>query len=244
MALSSLFIGKKVKVIASDGTDLFTLNNSGTEEKVTVKDLYNIHKIQWFEPEADNYLPLTATNSHFGSSTKVKHFTWQQVADFAMVDRMMLSYRSGGNGDWKAATDGASGFVLVDVGGTPYWADGVGQIPFAVGSFKSELKDGNSEEGAIKATLLSAQKHSTGNIFPTDPVISNQYDDYFVLRGAIWASRKYDVTEDKISYREPELHRTITQTSRTIVDGKINPSANELGNPLPASVPRKYGLIK
>ena len=243
MTLSSQFIGQKVKVTAADGTDLFTLNNGAKEVKITAKDLYAT-KIQWFEPEADNFLPLTLTDPHFGSSTKVKHFTWQQIANFAMVDRMMFSYRSGGGGDWKAAEEGGAGFLMVEVGGMPYWADGVGQIPFAVDSFKHLLMEGNSEEAAIKGTLLSAQQHSTGNVFATDPVISNEYDDYFVLRGAIWASRKYDVTEEKISYKDPELHRTINQTLRTVVAGKINPSANELGNPLPKSIPQKYGLIK
>ena len=245
MTLSSQFIGHKVKVTAADGTDLFMLNNGGTEVTVTVKDLYNTYKIQWFEPESDNYLPLTLTDPHFGSSTKVKHFTWKQVADFAMVHRGMIEYRTGASGDWKTAKDGADGFVLVAVGGTPYWADGVGQIPFAVGSFKSELRGGKSEEGAVKATLLSAQHHSTGNVIPSwNPVVTNQYDDYFVLRGAIWASRKYDVQKSEDTVFNPEPGGDYKQTIYTVVDGNINPSPSELGNSLPASIPQKYGLKK
>ena len=243
MTLSSKFIGQKVKVTAADGTDLFTLNNGVTEVKITAKDLYAT-KIQWFEPEADNYLPLTLTDPHFPTSNKVKHFTWQKVADFAMVDRMMISYRSGGGGDWKAAEEGANGFLMVEVGGMPYWADGVGQIPFAVDSFKHLLVEGYSEEAAIKGTLLSAQQHSTGNVFATDPVVSNEYDDYFVLRGAIWASRRYDVEKKVREKFNPRTGDSVEIPYYVVVDGKINPSPNELGNPLPASVPRKYGLIK
>jgi hypothetical protein len=245
MGLSKEFAGQKVELKSKDGTFLFALGtqNSTTVLEFIAQDFYDNHRIQWVEPEADNYLPLVDKNPQIGSLPHFKHFSWQDIANFAMVDRLPISYASGWNGDWKAVSDGADGFLLVTVDKTPYWADGVGQIPFAVGTFKHYLKKGYNEADSIKYTLLEAQKHATGNIIPTAPVIVNEYDDYFVLRGAIWASRKYDSKTETDSYWEPELHRNITNTLTTVFPGKINPPASELGKPLTPDIPRKYGLI-
>lgn len=246
MGLAKEFAGQKLEIRSKDGTVLFSLGvkNSTTVLEFTAQGFYDSHKVQWFEPEADNYLPLVETNPQIGTLPHFKHFSWQDIANFAMVDRLPISYASGLNGDWKAVSDGADGFLLVTIDKIPYWADGIGQIPFAVGTFKHHLKKGYNEEESIKYTLLEAQKHSTGNIIPTAPVIVNEYDDYFVLRGAIWASRKYDSKTEKVSFRDPELHRTINQTFYTVVPGKINPPASELGNPLTPDIPRKYGILK
>jgi hypothetical protein len=240
MGLSKQFTGQRVEIKSKDGTFLFALgSNSSNVASFVAKDFYDNYRIQWFEPEADNYLPFIDKNPQIGSLNHFKHFSWQDVANFAMVDRWLISYATGNAGDWKAVSDGAYGYLLVTIDKFPYWADGVGQIPFAVGTFKHYLEEGNSEEQSIKNTLLSAQKHSTGNIIPTAPVIVNEYDDYFVLRGAIWASRMYDV--------KTEVHESFKEGMATViydaVKSGVNPPAADLGKSLTPNIPRKYGLI-
>jgi RHS repeat-associated protein len=119
-------------VTAKDGTKLFTLNDGKKEiTKITVTQLYK-RGTQWFEPTADNYMSLASVEKSFSTSSKVKHFSWNDIASFVEEDRLMISYRPRGSGDWKVHKNGGDGYLLVDVGSKPYWSDAIGQIPFAV----------------------------------------------------------------------------------------------------------------
>ena len=43
-------------------------------------------------------------------------------------------------GDWKKSSKGADGYLLVTVGEKSYWADAIGQIPFAVDTMRLYIK--------------------------------------------------------------------------------------------------------
>jgi hypothetical protein len=141
-----------IVVTAKDGTKLFTLDDGKKAiTTVTAQQLYRSGK-QWFEPQADNYLPLKSI-SVGASSNKSKHFTSDEVQEFANEDRWMISYRQGGSGDWKSSERGADGFLLVTVNDMPYWADAIGQIPFAVDKVTDEIGDGKSTGEAVNETV-------------------------------------------------------------------------------------------
>lgn len=177
---------------------------------MTAKQLYN-RGIQWFEPLADNYMPLKSMSKNIESASELKHFTWRQIDAFASEDRWMISYRQKGSGDWKKSKDGADGYLLVTVDGQPYWADAVGQIPFAVDYYTDRLEDGDSKSQAVSATVQKGREYAEGKIFGGTTDNSNSYDNYFILRGALYASEKY-----------------ILQNGRATTSGVYYP--NKLGN--------------
>lgn len=187
--------GRDIRVTNKDGNLLFVLDDGKKEiTTMTAKELYD-KGIQWFEPEADNFMKLKSIASDIASNTSLKHFSWDDIAKFATVDRNSLDFRSGGSGDWKATKDGADGYFLVTVNGVPVWADAIGQIPFAVDTYRMELESSGNPRAAVEATLKIGQNHPSGSIIPGQQVDrSNRYDNYMVLRGAIWASERFKVT--------------------------------------------------
>jgi hypothetical protein len=238
------YIGKTIKVFSRNTPKnfLFSVNEGAGEVEAVWYDLY-CAQIQWFEPGADKYMKLKEAAWNITSLDSFKHFTWQQIVDFSEVDRASISYASGWAGDWKKSEEGAAGFPLVEIGGKPYWSDAVGQIPFAVDTFRAKLEATKDKEKAVKATLAAAQHHPTGNIVPTwNPVISNQYDDYFVLRGALWASRRYDL--EKHTVKLPIEHGMNVDTERYKVVKKGNPPAHLLANSVSPETAKAYGLGK
>lgn len=187
------FYGGDIRVVSKDGAELFVLDDGQGDQKVTTmtaKQLYD-RGIQWFEPQADNYMSLKSMAPDIAGKPGLKHFTWNQIAEFATKDRWMTDYRAGGSGDWKAAPQGADKYFLVTVGGKPYWADAIGQIPFAVNNATKLLKDGGDPTSAIKETVITGQKHGKGQLFGGAPDTSNKYDNYLVLRGATWATERH-----------------------------------------------------
>lgn len=183
--------GKDIIVTTKQGNALFILNDGKTQITiVTASDLYK-QKIQWFEPQADNYMPMKAIADGIEKSSELKHFTWNQVAEFADEDRWMISYRQGGSGDWKKSEEGADGYLMVTVDGKPYWADAVGQIPFAVNSFKDNLVETRDANKSIQLTMESGKKYGEGKLFGGVPDNSNTYDNYFIFRGLKYAAEKY-----------------------------------------------------
>lgn len=180
-------------VTAKDGTKLFTLNDG--KKAITTMTATQLYKrgTQWFEPTADNYMPLASVEKSFSTSSKVKHFSWNDIATFAEEDRSMISYRPGGSGDWKADENGGDGFLLVDVGGKPYWGDAIGQIPFAVDKFTDELESTGSVSKAKAATIATGQEYGDGTGQSADN--SNSYDNAMIKRAINWAAKRYKVTE-------------------------------------------------
>jgi hypothetical protein len=183
--------GDTISITTNSGKPLFMLNDGQDGvSTMTAKALYD-QGTQWFEPEADNYMPLISTAEGLSSMSELKHFTWDEVAEFADKDRSMVSYRGKGSGDWKESKKGADGYYLVTVDGQPYWSDAVGQIPFAVNNVKNQLKDGVSAMQAIQNTLDTGRDYGDGKLFGGQRDNTNGYDNYFIARGASWAAVKY-----------------------------------------------------
>jgi RHS repeat-associated protein len=178
-------------VTAKDGTKLFTLDDGKKAiTTITATQLYK-RGTQWFEPTADNYMPLKSVEKSFSTSDKVKHFSWNDIASFAEEDRSMISYRPGGSGDWKASEDGGDGFLLVDVGGKPYWGDAIGQIPYAVDKFTDDLESTGSVSKARAETIAIGQEYGDGTGEKADN--SNSYDNAMIKRAINWAAKRYNV---------------------------------------------------
>ncbi len=185
-----------IVVTAKDGTKLFTLDDGKKEiTTMTAQALYD-KAIQWFEPEADNYMPLK-TMSPGLAGDKLKHFTKKEVEDFANEDRWMMSYSTGGSGDWKASEKGADGFLLVTVDEMPYWADAIGQIPFATDLVTDKIKDDKPKYTAIMETVEKGKAHGSGNLIGggDGQDNSNRYDNYMLLRGAAYGAHGRDITK-------------------------------------------------
>lgn len=137
--------------------------------------------IQWFEPEADNYMPITLISDNLFTSNSAKHFSWDDISKFSRVSRSNFSFRQKGDGDWKESKEGADGFYLVTVDGMPYWSDAIGQIPFAINYFK--------QVGDVQKVLDKGIEYGEGKILGGNPEQGNIYDKYFLLRGALFQWR-------------------------------------------------------
>jgi len=209
-------------VTTNAGKYLFSLRASEDypAEKITAKDLYD-KGIQWFCPHADNYLELLHIDPDLTTFDELKHFTWENIVAFAEVDRWSISFRSGGSGDWKAAATGGDGYVLISVGGYPYWADGIGQIPFAVDTYRENLEDGLPHEAATRSTLSTGQQFGDGSLFGGSSDFSNSYDNHIILRACLWGGSRYRVST---------VERMLLPDSHTVHTTSHSPS--ELGRPL------------
>ncbi len=183
-------------VTAKDGTTLFTLDDGKeTITKMTATQLYE-KGTQWFEPEAENYMPIKFV-AKGSSSDKLKHFTKDEILEFANIGRWMSSYRSGGSGDWKASEEGADGYLLVTVDNMPYWADAIGQIPFATDLVTDKIEDGSKKYNAIMETIKTGRKHGSGSLMGggSGQDNSNGYGNYMILRGAAYGAHGRDITK-------------------------------------------------
>ena len=178
---------------SANGKTLFTLNDGKKAiTKMTSEQLYS-RGIQWFEPTADNYMPLKSIDKSFSKSDRVLHFSWNNIATFAEKDRSMASYYPGMGGDWKADGNPGDGYRLVDVGGEPYWGDAIGQIPFAVDKFTDELESTGSVDKARQATIQTGQQFGDGTGLNSDT--SNGYDNAMIRRAINWAAKRYKAVE-------------------------------------------------
>ena len=180
--------GDTLEIRSNDVSLLFTLDD-GKEEcaTITAKEAYD-QGIQWFESNADNYMPILSTSEGLykkGKNAYAKHFTSSDIDKFSNIKRPLISFRSGGRGDWKESAQGADGYFLVTVDGYPIWSDAIGQIPFAVAKFRSEIESGATQDEAIVATIKAAKKYGNGNIFFPQDEPEGSYDIYFVLRGVL-----------------------------------------------------------
>jgi hypothetical protein len=106
-------------------------------------------------------------------------------------DRLMISYRPRGSGDWKVHKNGGDGYLLVDVGSKPYWGDEIGQFPFSVHKFTDELESSGSVSKARAATIAVGQAFGDGTGQSADN--SNSYDNAMIKRAINWAAKRYNV---------------------------------------------------
>lgn len=211
-----------ILIITRGNADVLFVLRCGDKDSfkiMTAQDLYKL-KYQWFEPFADNYRELIFINTEEYIIDAYKVYSWEDIAKFALVDRALLSYRTEGSGDWKNVCDGGDKFLLSLIDNVPYWSDAVGQIPFAVGTYRTFH--------TIKATVETGMTWATGN--PIDAILqnsdsTNEYDNFFVLRGALYANRKFtyvvvatgktypaaEVTESSVEVSAEVLGKSITK---------------------------------
>nr|WP_105638240.1 hypothetical protein [Cronobacter dublinensis] len=180
-------------ITRANGDILFALelNKNDTFEIITAQSLYDRYAWQWFEPLAENFHRLVYINNAPEIQSAYKHFSWQDIIDFAETDRPSFSFASGMPGDWKVNPAGADGYLLVMIDGKPYWADAIGQIPFAVDTYRATH--------SIEQTLETGKRWADGT-FTSAYDDSDTYDNFFVLRGALYASKRFTyrvVTNDQ-----------------------------------------------
>lgn len=186
--------GDTIKVFSKKNEFLFALDNG--QKKIismSAKQLYD-NGIQWFSPTADNYMRLLYMAKSIINNKDIKHFTWNDIVQFGEMDRSLLSYRAGGSGDWKAEGKPGDGYLLVTVNYMPYWADAIGQIPFAIACYRSSLKYLSNSRSAEIETYRIGQKFGTGNILKSifsSPDTSNSYDNEMIRRAIRWAKERY-----------------------------------------------------
>lgn len=173
-------------VTRSNGDILFALAlKKGTDEKfeiLTAQQLYDIYAWQWFEPLADNYHELIYFSNAPETYPVYKHFRRQDIVDFSSIDRLSASYYTGMPGDWKSSANGGDGYLMVMINEVPYWTDAVGQIPFSVDTYRSNRD--------MKYVVRTGIAWGGGSV-TSEADVSNRYDNFFVLRGALFASKKY-----------------------------------------------------
>ncbi len=187
--------GRDIVVTTNGGKQLFTLSDGNKSiTKLTARQIYD-RGIQWFESTADNYMPLISKAEGLSTFSELKHFSWNEVAEFAETDRSMLSYRSGGAGDWKADGKPGDGYLMVTVDGEPYWTDAVGQIPFAVDKFTDELESTGNASTARERTIEAGQTFGDGNIIGGESDNTNSYDNAMIKRAINWAEKRYKVVK-------------------------------------------------
>jgi len=222
--------GDTLRITTKDGSFLFSLDDKKTKTMdMTAKQLYD-KGIQWFEPLADNYMPLIQIAKDLSTNPNLKHFTWQQVADFAEVNRFMFTYMQNGSGDWKNSKRGADGHFLVTVGKYPYWADAIGQFAFAIDYFTDKYKKNGDKDASIRKTVQKGKEYGEGKIVGGEVDDSNTYDNYFILRGALWASKRYSLEVIK-------MHDG-SEIRKLIKDSHYSPK--ELKHPISEDNKKKY----
>lgn len=217
-----------IVVTRKGGLILFVLRAPGEGLRfVTAKTLYDKYQYQWFEPLADSYRELIYLNHKDYTKDAYKHFTWSQIDEFSSVLRFPLAFQPEWSGDWKNSSAGGDGYLLVMVDGLPYWTDAIGQIPFAINTYRSFHNIHNVVKIGVEWGPGDIMSRIKGNFDDT-----NKYDNYFVLRGALYASRKYTYTVIKnINSAYPAAR--VIETARD-----INP--NELSKTITVNEANKY----
>lgn len=214
-------------ITRNNGDILFALQ--GDEGKgfyyCTAQELYDKHQTQWFEPLADHYRELLWFNEKDYVKDAYKIFTWKQVKEFACEDRPSISFARYMPGDWKYSSEGADGYLMVAIEGVPYWADAVGQIPFAVDTYRLKRE--------VRSVITIGMDYGGG--LPGTKDIKNEYDNYFVLRGALYAKKMYSF--------KVETHGLLVPTE-DVKETVTNVSPSRLGQPITPEEAKEYALWK
>ncbi|RFQ16953.1 hypothetical protein D0N87_26365, partial [Pseudomonas sp. ATCC 13867] len=153
--------------------------------------------------------------------------------------RPSMKYYSGLSGDWKQAPDGGAGYLLVMVGGDPYWTDAIGQIPFAVDTYKMYYARQGSADDAIRETVKTGISWGDGTLFgSSDP--TNEYDNYMVLRGALWAKENHRLVKRELTTMGADYPQTYE-----VNEAVFAPTGNaHLTSPVDATSVSLYGIWK
>lgn len=219
-------------VTRNNGDVLFVLEGNEKDEFSILKaqELYDSYQYQWFEPLADGYRKLIYINNEDYVREAYRVFTWDDIVKFSLVDRWSLGYYDKNEGDWKQNPDGGAGYLLVLINNYPYWCDAVGQIPFAVDTYR--LK--KSIEATVQTGIDWALGTISGVLFGSGDY-SNTYDNFFVLRGALFASSKFSY---KTRLNERNYPSVVVEETQHDVD------SDTLGNSITEAECEKYGIWK
>ncbi len=235
-------------ITRGNGVPLFALkpNASDVQFRIMKAEKLYAEAVQWFEPLADNYRKKCWVNPESNTAgtdayNAYKQMTWAEIIRFSIIDRMSISFAPNMPGDWKNSSEGGAGFLMVMIEGEPYWADGVGQIPFATDTYRLYLEETKLVEAAIKKTVETGMKYGDGlPIFPKEDK-TNEYDNYMVLRGALWASENFKLRTERVrvfagrmGYRENVVTSTVY----------LGTSDQKLRSPITQDSVDKYGEWK
>ena len=220
--------GRTLMLLDNHKKDMITQNTKGIYDQ----------KIQWFEPNAKNYMKVLYTNPKIGTMDGIKHFSWVDITNYADNHQSLWGYAwNGAPNDWKAHKEGANGLYLVTVGGKAYWSDAIGQIPFAINQMRSNLQSGQDMNGAIKSTIERGKQFGGGLFGPAD--YSNSYDNFMVMRGALFASQRFTVLKVP---NVKELHAPIKLHPYDIQIIIRNSDSNLLGKPIDKKTATQNGF--
>ncbi len=179
-----------------DGNFLFSVGekNAAPKDTVSTAEFYKTGK-QWTLQDADHYIPLDSVSPDIQNNPNVYHVDTENFYKFANEDRNPLAYGSGGDGDWKHSPEGANNFRLAEVNGTPIWPDALGQIPFAVDTYKKILAFTGDEKIAEVLTkqigYAFAEGISLKTPFPWLWDRSNSLDNGMIQKAIDYAKKKY-----------------------------------------------------
>ncbi|TQR51988.1 hypothetical protein DMC01_12620 [Campylobacter troglodytis] len=216
------------KINNQKGIHLFSLERKNIKEsKLKAKELYEIKGIQWFETSADNYHKLLYVNEKLKDrqecqSLGVLYFTWKEVVEFAEMLYVpskhnyelvvnFSKYFNGKIGDWKQAENGANKHILVSMEGIPYWADAVGQIPFAINCYKTFYEITKNHNYAKNATINIAYLFHNGSIDNVFDFLTSDYVNVCGLKPKIY-DEILEPPTDKNSYDNKMILRAIGYT--------------------------------
>ncbi|MDF7680957.1 hypothetical protein PT300_10345 [Enterobacteriaceae bacterium ESL0689] len=211
-----------------NGDVLFVLQGGEENEFaiVTAQYLYDKLKYQWFEPLADNYRRLIYINKASYVKEAYKILTWDDVVKFSLIDRPFYSFYKNMEGDWKQNPEGGAGYLLVLISEIPYWTDAVGQIPFAIDTYRSN----HSITKTVQIGIDWWDGTLTGGVD-----YSNEYDNYFVLRGALFASKRFTYKLEPSGKSHPSA---VMKEINHLIKAEV------LGEPIKNSELEKYGIWK
>jgi hypothetical protein len=208
---------------------------------IAAQNLYDQDKVQWFEPLADNYRELIwiHPNTYTAGSLQYdgyKHFSWNNIIDFSLIDRPSIAYSKNFWGDWKKQKEGGGEYLLVIIDKKPYWTDAIGKIPFAVDTTRLYLEQysGNKDKAIIE-TIKTGIKHGDGRFLFPKPDNDNSYDNYMILRSALW-------TTENLEYYERELPMPDGSSRFTKTTIYKKSSDMKLIEPITENLRNKYGL--
>ena len=150
----------------------------------------------------------------------VLYFTWRDIVEFAEAlyqpvknrfDLMdFVKYFSGNSGDWKAVDNGAKSYRLVSMEGIPYWADAVGQIPFAINTYKAFYSFANNHTSAKNAVVNIGYIFSKGKSSELlDLRKYIQWDTWFINIDPKLYEKNPNPPSDKDSYDNKMIVRAI-----------------------------------
>lgn len=235
-------------VTRSNGVPLFAVRPDICDKpfRILSADKLYAEKIQWFEPLADFYrerLWVNPKSSIEGSEVydAYKQHTWQSIIDFAIVDRPSFAYYRNLPGDWKKQPEGGAKFLLCLVEGDPFWTDGLGQIPFAVDTFRMYWQETRDVDAAIKKTGVTGLDWADGSLGGSDKGSENVYDNFVIIRACLWASENFELLIE----RRPMGAQRFGPSGATVASTAFKPSSTvRLKTSIDAGVLAKYKTWK